>query len=181
MTDTTDKELASITSEEETSIKDFDGLMAAKTKEINTLTKAIETHTARVGELGVELVTQKEDLDDTSKALAEDEQFLKDLESDCKTKDEEWATRCKIRAEEVLAIADTIKILNDDDALELFKKTLPTPALLQVAATGKAVKARALAELTKGSGDVRLNLIALALKGKKVSFDKVLAMIDDMV
>merc|ERR1719163_1425802 len=132
------------------------------------------------GELGVSLVTQKEDLDDTSKSLAEDEQFLKDLEKDCETKDEEWAERQKIRAEEVLALADTIKILNDDDALELFKKTLPTPSLLQVTATGKAVKARALAELTKGSGDVRLNLIALALKGKKVSFDKVIKMIDDM-
>merc|ERR1719434_676339 len=105
--------------------------MAAKAKEINALTVEIETKTAQVGELGVDLVAQKEDLDDTSKALAEDEQFLKDLESDCKTKDEEWATRCKIRAEELLAIADTIKILNDDDALDLFKKTLPTPSLLQ--------------------------------------------------
>merc|ERR1740138_685237 len=180
-----DKELASITSDEEASIKDFEGLMAAKTKEINTLTKAIETHTARVGELGVELVTQKEDLDDTTKALAEDEQFLKDLETDCKTKDEEWATRCKIRAEELLAIADTIKILNDDDALEMFKKTLPTPSLLQLTATGQAVKARALDALDKSrngqNGDFRLNLISLALKGKKVSFDKVLTMVDDMV
>merc|ERR1712100_800478 len=80
----------------------------------------------------------------------------------------------------VLAIADTIKILNDDDALELFKKTLPTPSLLQVTATGKAVKAQAFEQLSKGNGDYRLNLIALALKGKKVSFDKVIAMIDDM-
>merc|ERR1719506_2473102 len=175
------KDLAEATASEEASIKDFNGLMAAKAKEINALTKEIESKTARVGELGVQLVTQKEDLDDTSKSLAEDEQFLKDLEKDCATKDEEWAARQKIRAEEVLAIADTIKILNDDDALELFKKTLPSPSLLQVTATGKAVRARALQELTKGSGDFRLNLIALALKGKKVSFDKVLAMIDDMV
>jgi len=80
----------------------------------------------------------------------------------------------------VLSIADTIKILNDDDALELFKKTLPTPSLLQVTATGKAVKAQALEQLTKSTGDFRLNLIALALKGKKVSFDKVITMIDDM-
>merc|ERR1719393_183332 len=185
MTDTMVKDLASITSDEKTAIKDFNALMAAKTKEINTLTKEIETKIARVGELGVELVAQKEDLDDTTKALAEDEQFLKDLESDCKTKDEEWATRCKIRAEELLAIADTIKILNDDDALELFKKTLPTPSLLQVAATGKAVKSQALALLETSrhakNADFRLNLIALALKGKKVSFDKVLAMVDDMV
>merc|ERR1719359_21981 len=176
-----EKELAAATAEESKSIKDFEGLVAAKTKEINALTKEIEAKTARVGELGVSLVTQKEDLDDTSKGLMEDEQFLKDLEKDCETKDEEWAVRQKIRAEEVLAIADTIKILNDDDALELFKKTLPSPSLLQVTSTAKAVKARALAALTESKGDYRLNLIALALKGKKVSFDKVLTMIDDMV
>jgi len=181
MTDTMSSDLAKATSDEEASIKDFNGLVAAKTKEINALTKEVETKTARVGELGVQLVTEKEDLDDTSKALVEDEQFLKDLEKDCATKDEEHAANQKIRAEEVLAISDTIKILNDDDALELFKKTLPTPSLLQLTATGQAVKSRALVALQKGSGDFRLNLIALALKGRKVSFDKVITMIDDMV
>merc|ERR1719337_587365 len=134
--------------------------MSAKTKEIATLTTSIETKTSKIGELGVELVSLKEDLDDTTKSLMEDEKFLKDLEKDCKTKDEEWATRQKIRAEELLAIADTIKILNDDDALELFKKTLPSPSLLQLTFTSAAVKSRALAVLAKGSGDFRLNLIA---------------------
>merc|ERR1719311_1607904 len=44
------------------------------------------------------------------------------------------------------------------------------------------MKKRALVELQNVSKpDFRLNLIALALKGKKVSFDKVLKMIDDMV
>jgi chromosome segregation ATPase len=180
MTDTMASDLASATAEEEAALKDFNSLVAAKTKEINALTAEIESKTARVGELGVELVTQKEDLDDTSKQLIKDEQFLKDLESDCKTKDEEWAARCKLRAEEVLAIADTIKILNDDDALELFKKTLPAPSLLQLTNTAKAVKEHALVALQKSKGDFRLNLIALALKGKKVSFDKVLTMIDEM-
>jgi len=181
MTDTMESDLAEITATEEKAIKDFSGLMAAKTKEINSLTKEIETKIAQVGELGVQLVTEKEDLDDTSKQLMEDAKFLKDLEKNCKTKEEEWATRCKIRAEEVLAIADTIKILNDDDALELFKKTLPSPSLLQLATTNQALKSQALETLKQGKGDFRLNLIALALKGKKVSFDKVLTMIDEMV
>merc|ERR1719329_1768892 len=132
--------------------------MAAKTKEINALTKEVETKTARIGELGVQLVTKK--------ALVEDEAFLKDLESSCKTKEAEWATICSIRAEEQLALADTIKILNDDDALELFKKALPAPSLLQLTSSGQAIKTRALQALHKGSGDYRLNLIAMALKGR---------------
>merc|ERR1719182_1008497 len=184
MTDTMEASLATATSEEETAVKDFNGLVAAKTKEINALTKQIESKTSRVGELGVELVTLKEDLDDTTKSLMEDEAFLKDLEKNCKTKEDEWAVRQKIRADELVAIADTIKILNDDDALELFKKTLPTPSLLQLKSGAQTTKQRALEALQQANQgvkrDYRIDLISLALKGKKVSFDKVLKMIDDM-
>jgi chromosome segregation ATPase len=101
MTDTMEKTLAEVTEEEASAIKNYDGLMAAKTKEINALTKSIESKIAQVGELGVQLVTQKEDLDDTTKSLVEDEAFLKDLEKNCKTKEDEWAVRCKVRAEEL--------------------------------------------------------------------------------
>merc|ERR1719321_6499 len=182
MTDTMDGSLTKATEEEDAANKAFNALVSAKSKEINALTKEIESKTSRVGELGVELVTLKEDLDDTTKSLAEDEAFLKDLAKNCKTKEDEWAARQKVRAEELVAIADTIKMLNDDDALELFKKTLPTPSLLQLKTNSQALKKRALVALQQeGQGDFRLNLIALALKGKKVSFDKVLKMIDDMV
>merc|ERR1740138_536784 len=179
--------LATATSEEETAVKDFNGLVAAKTKEINALTKEIESKTARIGELGVQLVTQKEDLDDTTKSLAEDEAFLKDLDKNCKTKEDEWATRCKIRSEELLAIADTIKLLNDDDALELFKKTLPASAssLIQLKTSDRAIKEKALVALQQASQgvkrDFRIDHISLAIKGKKVSFAKVLTMIEDMI
>merc|ERR1719197_2074716 len=154
MSDTMEANLKTATSEENAAIKDFDALVAAKTKQINALTSEVESKTARIGELGVQLVTQKEDLDDTTKSLVEDEAFLKDLEKNCKTKEDEWAARQKLRAEELLAIADTIKILNDDDALELFKKTLPTPSLLQLTASAQVVKSRALAALN-GHGDFR--------------------------
>jgi len=182
MKDTLDSSLATATSDEESAVKAFDALVSAKTKEINALTKEIESKTSRIGELGVELVTLKEDLDDTTKSLAEDQAFLKDMDKNCKAKEDEWAARQKLRAEELVAIADTIKILNDDDALELFKKTLPTPSLMQLKTNGLAEKKRALTVLQAApTHDSRINLITLALKGKKVSFAKVLKMIDDMV
>merc|ERR1719359_2649496 len=134
--------LKTATDEENAAIKDFDALVAAKTKEINALSKNIESKTSSIGELGVQLVTQKEDLDDTTKSLMEDEAFLKDLDKNCKTKEDEWAVRCKVRAEELLALADTIKILNDDDALELFKKTLPTPSFMQLQTSDQSMKRR---------------------------------------
>ena len=67
------------------------------------------------------------DLDDTSESLKEDQKFLADMQKDCKTKKDEWATRSKMRTAELLAIADTIKILNDDDASDLFKEALASP------------------------------------------------------
>merc|ERR1719379_539535 len=100
MTDTMSDSLARATSEENDAVKAYDSLVASKTKEINALTKSIQSKTARIGDLGVELVTLKEDLDDTTKSLGEDEAFLKDLDNQCKTKEDEWAARQKIRAEE---------------------------------------------------------------------------------
>merc|ERR1719265_931020 len=58
--------------------------------------------------------------------------------------------------------------------------TLPAPSLIQLTTNSQAVKSQALSVLQKSKGDFRLNLISLALKGKKVSFDKVLKMIDEM-
>merc|ERR1719478_1372280 len=117
--------LADATSTENAAIAAYDALVASKTKEINALTKAIESKMARSGDLSVKIVQMKNDLGDTEEALVEDKAFLKDLEKNCATKKAEWEEIVNTRNEEMLALADTIKILNDDDALELFKKTLP--------------------------------------------------------
>merc|ERR1719198_2186457 len=165
---------------EDKAIKTYESLMAAKKKEIEALTKAIEEKTARLGEVGVEAVNMANDLEDTKTALAEDKQFLADMDKNCATKEKEWAERSKTRSAELIALADTIKILNDDDALELFKKTLPSPSLLQTKVTSKQVSQRAQ-QILRGHHDYRLDLISLALHGQKVNFDKVIKMIDDMV
>jgi len=182
MTDTMNADLAEATATENSAIKSFGELMAAKEKEVNALTKAIEEKMVRLGKLQVEIVEMKEDLDDTGKALLEDKKFLADLAKNCKTKVEEHDANMKLRSEEILALADTIKILNDDDALELFKKTLPgASALLQFTTTSAQQRQKALAVLHAARHDPKLNFIALALQGKKVNFDKVLKMIDEMV
>merc|ERR1719453_2929041 len=91
----------------------------------------------------------------------------------------------KLRSEELLALADTIKVLNDADALELFKKSLPgaSASFMQVQVTFAEQRQRALAVIkaAQRSGRPELSFLALALEGKKVNFGKVLKMIDDMV
>merc|ERR1719456_1219839 len=135
MKDEMEKDLADAKAAEAEAISTFESLVDAKTKEIEAATKAIEEKLGRTAELGVELAEMKNDLEDTKEGLEEDKQFLADLAKNCELKKKEWALYKKTQAEELLALAETIKILNDDDALDLFKKTLPTPSLLQVRVT----------------------------------------------
>jgi hypothetical protein len=174
------------TAAEEAAIKDHESLVAAKSKEIAAHTSAIETKTVRAGEVAVSIVNMKNDLSDTQDALAKDQAFLKELETGCDTKEAEWSERSKTRAEELVALAETIKLLNDDDALELFKKSLPSASLLQTSGRTSHIRAKALAEVRKASGAQAsrkpgLDLIALALSGKSGGFEKVMTMIDEMV
>merc|ERR1719171_1678767 len=159
--------------------------LKAKLAEIAALNKLIEDKLTRIGELSVKLAMSKNDLEDTQEGLGDNSKMLADLDASCKTKTAEWEERCKMRAMELAALADTIKVLNDDDALDLFKKTLPSASLLQVKVTSKSMKREALQALQKarsaGAKDYRLELIATALHSGKVSFDKVIKMIDDMV
>merc|ERR1719408_234832 len=122
------KDFEEATTAENTAIAQYDELVAAKKKEIDSLTKAIESKTARVGELSVQLAGAENELEDTQEGLADDKKFLADLDKNCELKKKEWAEYKAVQAQEMVALADTIKVLNDDDALELFKKTLPGAA-----------------------------------------------------
>jgi chromosome segregation ATPase len=178
--DEMEKDLSDATAEENTSIASFDGLVAAKNKEIQSLTKAIESKTMRVGELGVKIAQMENDLEDTQEGLAEDKKFYADLDHNCEVKKSEWAAYKEMEAKEMVALAETITMLNSDDALELFKKTLPSASssFVQV----QSGKAQALNVIkAAGKGDPRLDLIAIAMKGGKMGFEKIIKMVDNLV
>jgi len=187
MDDEMAKALEEAEAAEAEAIKAYEALMAAKQKEVETLNAQIETKLTRKGELGVELAGGLNEIEDTKVSVAEDEKFLAELETGCATKEAEWAEVCKTRQEELVALAETIKILNDDDALELFKKTLPSAAsFLQVTESAQSVRKQALLAITEAANVRRqsqpqLDLIALALKGRSQGFEKVIGMIDEMV
>merc|ERR1719305_1994075 len=179
-----EKELAEITENENGAIAEFEGLVAAKEKEIAAATAAIEDKTQRAGETAVQIVQLQNDLVDAKDELGADEAFLMELKKSCATKAKEYEERKESRAQEAVALAETIKILNDDDALDLFKKTLPSPSLLQLAksaAQTRAEAAQVLRSVKVSKFSPKLSLILMALEGKKGGFEKVLKMIDDMV
>merc|ERR1719252_280681 len=142
-------DLSDATADEDSAIASFNGLVASKKKEIVALTKAIESKTMRIGELGVKIAQMENDLEDTQEGLAEDKKFYADLDKNCELKKAEWAAYKEMEAKEAVALADTIKILNDDDALELFKKTLPSGAssLLQLKTSQRSLSKQVLAVL----------------------------------
>jgi len=176
--------LAEAKENEASAIAAFEELKAAKTKEINALQASIESKMTRVGDLAVKTAEMENDLEDTREDLEESKKFLADLDVNCENKKKEWAAYQKMQGEELLALADTIKVLNDDDALELFKKTLPGSAsLLQVKVTAKAQAQAALAALkhARTGSDPRVDFIELAMKGGKVGFEKIIKLIDELV
>merc|ERR1719191_2665297 len=177
-----EKELGDITKDEDTAIAEFESLVAAKEKEIAAATEAIEMKTEKNGEMAVKIVNLKNDLEDAQESLGEDQKFLAELKKGCATAGADYDSRVKARAEELVAVQETIKILNDDDALDLFKKTLPSPTLLQMR-TERDIRDEALSKIQDAAkqNPQQFGFIELALQGKKVSFDKVIKMMDDMV
>lgn len=178
-----EKEFADIKKAEEEAVSSFENLVDSKNKEIAALTEALTEKQTRLGDSGVEVQSAKEELGDLKASLESDKEFLANKDENCATAEKDYAVVKKTRSEELLALSMTIKMLNDDDALEIFKKTLPSASLIQLKMTSAQLKKRALEALqgARKHRDARIDLIALALHGKKVSFDKVLKMIDDMI
>jgi len=181
-------DLKAATDEETAAIAAYDGLIAAKKKEVQSLTNMIEDKLQRIGDLGVEIQEMKNDLGDTADSLEDDKKFLADLDKNCAGKQKLYDENIKMRGQELAALADTIKILNDDDALELFKKTLPgaSASFLQIQVSASAMKSRALAFLQEAQASSTqrrpaLDFIALSLRGKKIGFEKIIGMIDDLM
>jgi hypothetical protein len=197
MKDEMEKSISEAKDAEDAAITSFDELKAAKNKEIAATTTAVESLTKRSGELAVSIVENKNAAKDASEESADATEFLANLKKNCADKQKEFDANTANRAQEIEAISMAIQILNEDDALDVFKKTLKTPetpapaaAFMQVKNTkaNKLQKVRAMLATSKASSPaVALLQNALVSKVKamekmsKADFSKVVKMIDDMV
>merc|ERR1719482_1089210 len=173
MKDEMDKDLGGAVGAEEEAVKAFGAMTDAKKSEIAAASEAIESKSVRSGELAVEITTTADDIEDTTAEMNDTQAFIANLASMCETKKKEWAERTKMRTEEVAAISEAIKILNDDDALDLFKKTLSLPQasmgfLQKTSSKSMVLKARnLLASIpTTSTHHTQLALIQYGLKAK---------------
>ena len=178
------RDLSASQKEEFKALVDFQNLRAAKLAEIEATTKQKELTETALADLLNKAAKAHEDLEATKEAKAADEKFLAELEKNCQVVDQEYQQRSKIRADEVVALSETIEILTGDDARELFAKSVGTSFLqvdmtvtAQEKMTDKVVKS--LLKTAKKHHD--LALMSLAVNVKLDAFTKVKATMDKML
>jgi hypothetical protein len=185
LNDEMSQDLADATTAEKSAIENFGEFVRGKENEQQALQNAIEEKMTRLGDIGVANAMLHNSIGDAGESGQDTSKLLADLEKDCANKQKEFEAVKASRADELVALADTIKMINDDDALELFKKAIPSASsFMQVESTNK-IRNRALNIIrdaaSKHHKSTQFAFIAQALHGKKIGFDKVITLMDKMV
>merc|ERR1719428_1279660 len=141
--------------------EDLAAVKKGKLAEIASGEKMIDSKMQELAQTEEDLAAAKQNLADTEDALAADQKFIADLAVRCKNADEEFEERSKARNMELQGVAETIAILNSDEAHELFSKTV---SFVQVSASAersrRSTAAAALRKVAKRTGSEML--IAMA-------------------
>merc|ERR1719191_2037490 len=114
--------LAQAKTDEEEAVAQYAAVKKAKTEEVKAAEDLIATKTVEMADAKQINAHGKEDLADTRAQLSADNEFLSNLNLKCDNADKEYNDRVKVRNEELVAVAETIAILNDDDAKDQFNK-----------------------------------------------------------
>jgi chromosome segregation ATPase len=164
---------------------EFEALDSAKSAEIAAAEKLVKEKTAQLGRTKVALADASEDHEDTTSALEADQAFLVDLKERCSQSDAEWEQRASTRAKEMQAVSEAIGILTDEDAHDLFHKSL---SFLQLSSkrrvVSKAQRARESASrilLRSASKTGNRQLVQLAASARLDGFAAVSESIEGMI
>lgn len=185
---------------EEVASAGFADLKAAKDEEIELADEAIESKDKKTGDLALSIVQSSSVLEDTQEELADSQKMLKTLLTTCDSKKAEFEARLKLRTDEIMAISEAVTILNDDDALDVFKKAVPASLVetqdqsgfLQTKSENRLKQAVDIVRAaSQKASDVHLKMLLQQMSSKMRSgrhsnaqapdFGAVSKMIDDMV
>merc|ERR1719324_1898465 len=109
----------------------FNDMKQNKLDHLGNLMKMLSDKQKRSGELALSLSEDKDALEDANTELEDATKYLAALMAACEQRRKDRDMRNKMRNEEIAAISEAIKILTDDDALETFKKAVPSASLVQ--------------------------------------------------
>jgi len=188
--------LAGLVKDEEAAVAGFSELKASKEKEVEVATESIESKMSRSGELAVSVVQTKNGLEDSTEDSADAIKTLEAVKTQCAAKEKEYSAAQKDRADEMSALSQAIGVLNDDDALDVFKKAVPSftqvewTGFLQRSVTKASApqKAQAILEgIASKHHSSSMDLMLFTMRSKLKShagvqkFEEIKKMIDDMV
>jgi len=179
MKESFEQNLASAKSEEEIAVAQFADLKKAKTSEIAASKDMIEVNKVELAKAKEINAHGKEDLADTRAQLSADNEFLSNLNLKCDNAEKEYNDRTKVRNEELVAVADTIAILNDDDAKDQFNKA-GLGVFLQVSSVSRNTDLAAKVLSKAGKELHKPALITMSMAMKLHGFEEVIAKMDAM-
>jgi cell division septum initiation protein DivIVA len=157
---------------------------------IKQATQDVAEKTALKGKILEAKADAEADLADTTATRDADKKYLADLEATCATKSSDFASRQKLRAEEIAAIEKAIEIIssasvagNADTYLPTMIQTKKKTSLSQFRSnTQGADQARAASYLQRRARELNSKLLsALAEKAADDPFVKVKKMIKDLI
>merc|ERR1712129_669742 len=166
MLETFEANLAQSQEEEMKNQKAYEDLKKAKEDEIAAGQAQIDKKTSELADTDEKNANAKDDLADTKKSLAADEEFLMMLKEKCSMTDKEWEERQKTRQLEMEAVSKTLAVLSGDDAHDLFTRTF-NPAFLQESSQNTMRREQAsklLSEMAKKLNSPRLSTLAYRVR-----------------
>jgi chromosome segregation ATPase len=182
MKETFETNLAEAQKEESQSVADFEQVKKGKLAEIASGQKMIDSKIQELAQTEEDLAAAKQNLADTSDALAADQKFIADLKVRCKNADEEFEERSNARNLELQGVAETIAILNSDEAHELFSKTVSfvqTRVSVSAERSKRSTAAAALRKVASKTGSEML--LAMASAVTMDAFKEVKEKIEEMM
>lgn len=160
----------------------FAELSAAKTQEIDAGYKMSEEKEDQLANQDNALAEAKEDLSQEEGVLAADQKFVKNLKETCEEADKNFEKRKSARQAEMVALSETIGILQGDEARDAMSGTF---SFLQVSARSQAESkqrhrvAQMLRRAAKEAQDPELSMLATSVELD--AFTRVKKAIDDMI
>merc|ERR1719160_2252258 len=158
--------LATAKKDEATAVSDYEALKSTKNEEIAAAQDKVTTKSSEQADAEEISANSKTDLAETQETLAADSEFLANLREMCSNLDKEFAERSKTRNMEIAAVSEAIGILTDDEAHDLFGKSL---GFIQLSlrtrrVSGKELAARKIMAAGKKANDPKLILLASNMK-----------------
>jgi len=174
------KDLSSTQAEESRNQLSYESLKTAKNTEISAAQSLSDTKSTELGNADLRRAEARQDRKDTTKTLAADIEYLKNLKEQCATVDDEFALRTKTRQEETVAVSKALAYLSSDDAMDMYKRTFSSASASSFFQKGmhsrRLAGARVLAESAARSHDKRLSALAASILTEVPAADQAGAM-----